>query len=136
MNTLNERLAEYLQQKKITDPEVYKRIGVKQSVFAGWIKQGRAIPLNKVQMILTMFQDLPARWLMTGENEQKPVYPENSAIHYVEDREGIICPFCLLKDKLIDSLQADKEELKRDKDDLRRQIERLEFSLGKNQMKA
>jgi len=86
--TINERLEQYLKANKIAGTEIYKKIGVSQPVFAGWLKQGRAIPLKKLQDILILYPNLNARWLLTGDGQmkdEKQVYPENSKINVIEE---------------------------------------------------
>ena len=92
MTTINERLSEYLKAEKIPDRDVYKKIGVGQSVFGGWIKQGRAIPLNKVVSILVLFPNLNARWLLTGSGEmidKQVSYPENNSLYIAEENKVV-----------------------------------------------
>jgi hypothetical protein len=116
--TVNERLSEYLKSEKISDPDIYKKIGVGQSTFAGWLKQGKAIPLAKLQMIVTLLPELNVRWLLTGDSESKiKEYAQNSTLRIVEDSGSYECKLCQSKDKTIAILEKYNE--------------RLEFDLGK-----
>lgn len=116
--SINERLSKYLKAEKIPDTDIYKKIGVGQSTFAGWLTQGKAIPLAKVQKIVVLLPELNVRWLLTGENESKmKEYAENSTLRIVEDNGGYECKLCKSKDKTIAILEKYNE--------------RLEFDLGK-----
>lgn len=130
--TINQRLKEYFEFEKIHVPDIYKKLGVGRTVFFGWLNQGKAIPLNKLQQIVILLPALNARWLLTGEGEMisgRKVYSENDSLLKVEENTPIVCPYCLLKNEQIKNLEMHR-------DDLRKQISLLEFSLGKNVQKA
>lgn len=91
--SVNQRLSEFFTDQKISDKEVYSKIGVKQPVFSGWLKQGRAIPLAKIIAIITLFPNLNVRWLLTGIGsmtfDYKKPYDENNSLYSVEENKVV-----------------------------------------------
>lgn len=110
--TINQRLREFFESKKIDAPTFYRSIGSERGEWSGWINTGRAISVAKIQNILNSCPDLNARWFLTGvgpmiENPAnlKP-YAENGIENLVEETgpsKG--CLLCEEKSQRIDDLK-------------------------------
>lgn len=103
--TVNQRLSVYIAEKKIDPPEFYKKIGASRGDWSGWINAGKAIPLNKLQLITSICKDLNVRWLITGEGEM--LGPEISDWIVQDQAQPYIkgCAACEAKDLHIRDLQ-------------------------------
>jgi predicted transcriptional regulator len=64
--------------------EFSKRIGVPQPTVQGWLNQGREPRMSQIEKIVTVFDDVNAGWLLTGNG--------NMISHkkYVQDLEDEI----------------------------------------------
>jgi predicted methyltransferase len=68
-SSINERLKQSVEYKKINPPDIYNKIGVRRQIWGGWLNQNQAIPLDKLVKIVKLMSDIDARWLLTGEGE-------------------------------------------------------------------
>ena len=68
-SSINERLKQSVEYKKINPPDIYNKIGVRRQIWGGWLNQNQAIPLDKLVKIVKLIPDIDARWLLTGEGE-------------------------------------------------------------------
>lgn len=78
--TINQRLKEYFESKKIDAPEFYKKIGIDRIEWSGWINSAKPISLLKLQRIVNTFPDLNARWLLTGEGDMLVFEPVGAKV--------------------------------------------------------
>ncbi len=96
VSTINQRLKEYLEEKKIQAPAIYNKIGVSRVVWSNYINGGQPISLSKLQLIIGLLPNLNVRWLLTGDISN----PEGEI---VESQSGK-CDGCIAKQKEIDLL--------------------------------
>lgn len=109
--SINQRIAEFIDLKKLNPPEIYKELGVSRQVFFGWINSGLAIPLKQVQKFVSMYPELNARWLLVGSgtmlNENH--YPGNDKVEVTEDANSAYLNDRLLVPALQDSIVTLKQ---------------------------
>lgn len=130
---INQRLKIFLEKMNVSQEEFKKSIGIKnKQQVSNWLTLTEPIPAKHILTIFCIYSQINANWLLTGEGEMiigQKVYPENDSLMYVADTGKIDCPFCIMKDEQIKNLEMHR-------DDLRKQVSLLEFSLGKNVQKA
>lgn len=124
MKTINERLHYFLKFSKLSQVEVAEKLNISTSRLANWLAKS-SISMYNLSEILELFENLNARWLLTGQGQ---MINEPGAIpELVEEPKATYknncCELCAQKDRQIEGLLADKEELKRDKEWLKSQIE-------------
>jgi hypothetical protein len=97
-SSINERLKQSIEYKKINPPDIYNKIGVRRQIWGGWLNQNQAIPLDKLVKIIKLIPDIDARWLLTGQGKminQPAAIPE-----MVEEPKGTyICNLLAQKNK-------------------------------------
>lgn len=81
--TVNERLKQYLELKGINQTDLGKMLNVSRSAINNWYgsKSGKISP-EKLIHIIEIFEDINARWLITGKGgmlEDMPAILEDSA---------------------------------------------------------
>ena len=118
--TINQRLKEFIDLNNIAAPDFYHKLGVARMEYSGWITAGRAISVAKLQLILQLFPDLNARWLLLGEGAMQ----ENAPVYRA--KEIVICDECTSKQIQIDLLSENikvltgyVQDLKENLNDLR-----------------
>ena len=67
-NTLH-RIKEYIDFKGINISAFEKSIAISNGAFASQLKNNKTIGVDKLENILTVYKDLSAQWLLTGEGE-------------------------------------------------------------------
>lgn len=128
--SINQRVIEFFESKKIPAPDFYRKIGVNRIEWSKWVNDFKPITVKHLQSIISAYNELNARWLMTGEgemmiNEKQPVeYLNQTNLPEIVEDYGC-CKLCNEKEKRI----ADKEEIIKG---LNKHIELLEFTLGKS----
>jgi transcriptional regulator with XRE-family HTH domain len=65
MSTINQRLREFIEKKNISQVEIADKLNVDKKQFNNWMT-GTKVPVNSLALILEMFPELNARWLLTG----------------------------------------------------------------------
>jgi hypothetical protein len=133
--TINQRLKEFFESKKIDAPAFYKKIGATRGDWSGWINTGKPIPVAKLQLIVSAFPELDSRWLLVGEGNMikssggnLTVYRNEEKLNQVEDPEHIRKSnedlrnyiktqdrLILMQDEKIKQLTEEVEKLKEDK---------------------
>ena len=66
MNSVNERLRLFVEKKNFDQTEVAKKLNVSKQRVNGWLTD-TSIPMYVLSEILSIFPELDARWLLTGE---------------------------------------------------------------------
>jgi transcriptional regulator with XRE-family HTH domain len=113
MKTINERLHYFLKFSNLPQVEVAEKLNISTSRLANWVAKS-SIPMYNLTEILELFQNLNARWLLTGQGEMLnggvniPELLEEPKAAYKNN----CCELCKEKDKQIDELIKDKEWLK------------------------
>lgn len=64
-----ERLKDYIDFKGVSIAAFEKSIGMSNASFGKSLKKGGAIGSDKLENILSVYPDISARWLLTGEGE-------------------------------------------------------------------
>ncbi|HKI90119.1 MAG TPA: helix-turn-helix transcriptional regulator [Draconibacterium sp.] len=101
--TINERLKQFVEEEKISVPELYKKIGIHRSIWSGWMNQGKAISVEKLVALFKALPDLNTRWLLTGEGEMK-LTDTGEKIRKIRNAD-IECAECNSKEKEIGALR-------------------------------
>lgn len=66
--SINKRLIEVKEQKQFSWEELRKKLGInKAQQVSGWVQLKDKIPIRYVIMILELYDDIDARWFLTGE---------------------------------------------------------------------
>lgn len=69
-DTINQRLKEYIELKKIDGPDIYGGTKISRQIYSDSINTSKSIPSEKLGIIVKkMPDDLNLRWLLTGEGE-------------------------------------------------------------------
>jgi hypothetical protein len=102
--TINQRLKEFVEEKKIIPSDIYSKIGVTRIQWSNWFNAGAPISLGKLQLIIGLLPTVNVRWLMTGEIA-------NGEGEIVEAHGGE-CKECVAKQRQIDALTDHNNTLK------------------------
>ena len=115
--TINQRLKEYIEEKKITPSDIYSKIGATRIVWSNWMNGGAPISVGKLQLIIGLLPTVNVRWLMTGEttNGEGEIADQNSGE----------CKVCAAKQLQIDALTDHNNTLKLRTEDLQSMIDML-----------
>ena len=119
------KLKELQAQKNLSNREIAKELEISDSGYNKMI-ENQTLTVKMLEK-LAVFYGVDVSIFFKEKSSHS--YPENSKVDYAEDRGEIFCPFCILKDEQIKNLEMHR-------DDLRKQVSLLEFSLGKSQQKA
>jgi len=124
MTTINQRLKSIFEEKKIKVNAVAAELEIDYRQFNNWLNNTKP-SVEGLQKILRYLPDIDARWLLTGEGEM--LNQSEAILEMVEEPKATYknncCELCREKDKQIEGLKADKEELIKDKEWLKSQIE-------------
>jgi transcriptional regulator with XRE-family HTH domain len=120
--SINQRLANWLEYKEISQADLGKNMGKTRSQINQWCSS-TPIPDKYILEIVEMFPDLNARWFITGEGAMT----ENETLNITEDPKQLYntCPLCKEKDKLITAHTDRIADLLRDRDKTEEEIARL-----------
>lgn len=119
--TVNQRFIEFMELNKIQPKEIAEIFGLTKSGISAIKNEKSVITTKQIILIAERFKNLNIRWLLTGEGDIYAGGCECKGLA-VEQSQG--CKFCIEKEKRIADLELHR-------DDLRRQINMLEFELGK-----
>lgn len=67
--TLNQRLKQFVSVSNLKPSQIASDIGASRQVVNGWINDGRSISNRMLELLLRAYNNLNARWLITGEGE-------------------------------------------------------------------
>ena len=127
--SINQRLRDFLKFKNISNEDYLKAIGVNtKAQVSNWLTLKEPIAAKHLIATITAYKELNGYWLLTGEGKMIAHNEYDSKEKLNEVNEPFIygkCALCTEKDKRI----IDKEEIITG---LKKQIELLESSLGKN----
>lgn len=118
--TINQRFKKVLDEKKINQSDFAKLIGVTKQNVNNWYNNTSPISVDRIVQILEVYQDLDARWFLTGSpraynvDHPKMEIDDPIKVNYAD------------KDYII-SLQKGVIEMKE------KEIERLNNELGRNE---
>lgn len=93
--TINERIFNIADIRNINNAEMARRLNTSPQQIANWKKGGRAIPYKYVVLFIEEFQDIDARWILTGVNyttEKEQLMREtiNAKEEVIKDKERSI----------------------------------------------
>jgi transcriptional regulator with XRE-family HTH domain len=113
--SINQRLANWLEYKEISQADLGKNMGKTRSQINQWCSS-TPIPDKYILEIVEMFPDLNARWFITGEGAMT----ENETLNITEDPKQLYntCPLCKEKDRSINLLEKMVADLEREKERL------------------
>lgn len=69
--TVNERFRSILEDSGLSDSEFCRKIGTSSQNLSHWKANNRPIPAKYLVKIIEIFDDLDARWLITGEKYEE-----------------------------------------------------------------
>lgn len=122
MDSVNERLRVFVEKKNFEQTEVAKKLNVSKQRVNGWLTN-TSINMYVLSEILTVFPDLDARWLLTGEytaTGENPLIIEDPHHPYAKECTNPACKKELLD--LIEKHQIEKDRLWSHIDDLTRKV--------------
>ena len=109
--SINQRLGQFLFEKKISQEELRLRLGLKtRQQVSNWINCHDHIPDKHLLGIIRLFPEINANWLI--RNIGNPLIDQHT-LRQINRNEFGFCDECMEKDKEIDSLKTlgkDKEE--------------------------
>lgn len=119
---MNYRKLEELQaKKKVSNREIARDLNISDSGYKRMITD-QTITVKMLEKLAEYYQ-VDINIFFNGN--QLKTYSENSKIDFVEDYGHVECSFCKIKDKRIADLEMHR-------DDLRKQLNLKDESLGKN----
>jgi transcriptional regulator with XRE-family HTH domain len=111
-STINQRIKEYLERKKITAETFGKPIGVSRQAVSQWMSNMNGPNASTIIKIIEIYPDINARWLITGNFSYEN---ENILNEPIEEYKKIEkCSKCEVNERLIKSLSEQIEGLKRE----------------------
>lgn len=112
---IKERVVQIARKQPISQERFYHSIGMTSANFRGKAKDS---PLNSnaIVNIITKYPDVDLYWLITGEKKEPPKQVVNEPSLVYEAASKI----CEEKDEIIAMLKNQIEDLKSDKEDLKR----------------
>ena len=124
MHNSKTRVLEYIDYKGISKNEFYKKTGLSN----GFLDKTNNIGADKLEIIISIYNDLNLFWVITGKGEMIVNYAKDYAKEYaklfpnVHDKLGINepkenykndCPCCQEKEKIIEALQKTVSSMER-----------------------
>ena len=112
--SINKRISEIIEEKKINEPDFYKKLGTPRQTWNGWINAEAPIPLKKIQLIIGLLPDVDARWLLTGVGRMlndEEISLQNEAQEPMQSYKN--CERCEEKENRIKELKDHIESLKK-----------------------
>jgi len=117
--TIFERLDVFFTYKGFTFNKVSAKTGISPGLLSKGLKKGNAsLGSEKITAILEYIPDLSAEWLL---REEGPMIKGENIIQEKSINED--CALCVEKDRLVESYQDQIEQLKKDNDWLKNQID-------------
>lgn len=119
--SINQRFKKILDEKKISQAEFAKLIGVSKQNVNNWYNNSSPISVDRIVQILEAYEDIDARWFLTGSpraynvNQKVSVMEEKNEIGPYADKDYIIQlqkNIIEMKDKEIEELKGDHHEKK------------------------
>ena len=121
--TVNQRIDAFLKKKNISQNEIAMKLAVTKQTVSNWVNSTVQIPLKHIVALLTEYEYLDAKWLLTGKGAMETGgVAEN--LPETKKQEGAIE---LLKEQL-----AGKEKIIAD---LHKEIGRLEGQISRRNRK-
>lgn len=74
--TVNQRVEIVLREKNISQSELSKKLSVSKQTVSNWVSGNVQIPLRHIVAILTGYDWLSARWLLTGKGSMEEGQPK------------------------------------------------------------
>ena len=111
--SINQRLKLFLDSKNFSNQDLRVALGVKtRQQVSNWLLSKEKMPDKHIFKIIDMFDDLNARWLITGEGGMADL---NKGIVIASESKSKyqICKDCIEKDGMIKLLE--KQALQKDK---------------------
>ena len=112
MKTINERLHYFLKYSNLSQVEVAEKLNISTSRLANWVAKS-SISMYNLSEILELFENLNARWLLTGQGEM--INGTGNIPELVEepkaDYKTNCCELCREKDRTINTLERLVDEL-------------------------
>lgn len=122
-SAIGQRLKSFLEVQKMTQEEFAEHLQVVPQNVSSWMKGKTAITTKYFPVILNLFPDLDARWLLTGEytaTGENPLIIEDPHHPYAKECTNPACKKELLD--LIEKHQIEKDRLWSHIDDLTRKV--------------
>jgi phosphoribosylaminoimidazole (AIR) synthetase len=111
--SINQRLKLFLDSKDFSNQDLRVALGVKtRQQISNWLLSKEKIPDKHIFKIIDMFDDLNARWLITGEGGMTDLN-EGIVIASESKSKYQICKDCIEKDGMVKLLE--KQAVKKDK---------------------
>lgn len=108
--SINQRLGEFLFEKKISQEQLRIKLGLKtRQQVSNWINCHDHIPDKHLVSIIREFPELNANWLI--RNLGNP-FLDQQALRQINRNEYGFCEECLKKDHKIEDLKTEISELK------------------------
>ena len=112
---IKERVVQIAKKQSISQERFFHSIGMTSASFRGKAKE---TPLNSnaIANIITKYPEVDVHWLLLGENK-------STGVHVVSEPEleyNKSEPTCEEKDEIISMLRTQVEDLKSDKEDLKK----------------
>lgn len=89
--TVLQRIKEYIDFKGITNKSFEQSIGFSNGAFAAQLKNNRTIGVDKLEKILTVYNELSPSWILKGEGEMlisENINSSSNLIPFYEDVES------------------------------------------------
>ena len=117
ITTIKERVVEIAEKQEITKEKFFKSIGMTSASFRGKAKE---TPLNSnaIVNIITKYPDVDLYWLLTGEVQSSNY--ESSIVAEPPITYNTLRKNCDEKDEMIRLLKSQVNDLKSDKEDLKK----------------
>ncbi len=128
--SINQRLKLFLDSKDFSNQDLRVALGVKtRQQISNWLLSKEKIPDKHIFKIIDMFDDLNARWLITGQGGMTDLN-EGIVIASEAKAKYELCKDCIEKDGMVKLLE--KQALQKDKLilELKEKIGRLKQQLG------
>lgn len=84
--TINQRLKEYIEVKKINPPEIYSGTKISRQLWSNFINTSSSIPSEKLGILINKMPELNARWLLTGEGSMIVEYEQTDRQYTSQDK--------------------------------------------------
>jgi hypothetical protein len=122
ISTIKKNILYFIENQGFKKEDFFNKIGVSYSNFKGKSLNSE-ISADKLVTILTMFPELNSDWLLTGKGkmlkENETIYQLNEPEDFYKKNDNLI----VAKQEIIDILKREVEDLRSDKELLKKIIE-------------
>lgn len=88
--TINARLLEFMQESGLTQIDLAKLLGVSRQNVNSWFTKGTTISDKMILKVISVLEEIDARWLVTGKKQEAPAQKGNKVFTTTENYDFML----------------------------------------------